>query len=351
MRSALLAAAAAGCILAGVPAAARAQASAPDTCPSSAREPGTAIFEGSVVDRSTRVPLQNVRVRLTWFRRSSTRQSERTTETDRHGTFRFCDAPAATALGVVAGSGQDRSRAEALTLAEDERGSVQLELDAIYSRMYGRIIDHETGRPVAGASIDLGLANMRRITAEDGTFLMDSVPAGVYQIRVQHVAYAEVRDSIDVDWLARIELTIRLAPAAIPIDPIRVVVRSNVLELRGFYERQRRGLGTFLTRQNIDAMHPLAGTDILRRVPGIRLVRQNNWLGLIALGRGSCRYRFVIDGVRIHANYSMDEMPPTWIEGVEIYKGPSEVPIEFAGFAADPSGNCGVIVVWTRNRI
>jgi len=32
---------------------------------------------------------------------------------------------------------------------------LQLRLDATYSRLRGRIIDHETGRPVAAASIDL----------------------------------------------------------------------------------------------------------------------------------------------------------------------------------------------------
>ena len=351
MRSVFLAAAVFGCILSGLPAGARAQAGAADTCPSMEREPGTAIIEGSVVDRTTAVPLQDVSVKVTWYRGSGARQSARSTETDRVGTFRFCDVPAGIVLNLVAESGRDRSRAEALILGEGERGLLQLRLDATYSRLRGRIIDHETGRPVAAASIDLGSAPMRRLTAEDGTFLMDSVPAGVYEIRVQHVAYAEIRDSIDVDWLARLELTIRLAPSAIPIDPIEVVVRSGVLEMRGFYERLGRGIGTFLTRQDIDAMHPLAGTDVLRRVAGIRLVPQNSWPGLIALGRGSCPYRFVVDGVRIHENYSMDEMPPTWIEGVEIYKGPSEVPIEYAGFSADANGNCGVIVVWTRNRI
>ncbi|MCI0435635.1 MAG: TonB-dependent receptor [Gemmatimonadetes bacterium] len=333
--------------LTGAPAAAQENAPA---CSPDERGATTAIVEGSVVDEATRIPLQSVTVHLSWFAPDGRRRSERT-ETDRHGTFRFCDAPVGVVLSVSADKSDADGRAESMILSAGERNIVQLRAEAGYSRVRGRVIDHQTGRPIPSVSFSLGPDALHRLTGEDGAFVLDSVPPGFYTIRVQHVAYAEVVDSIGIDLFARLELTVRLAPAAIPIDPIEVVVRSGVLERRGFYERQERGIGTFVTREQIDATHPLAGTDLLRRIAGIRLATRRNGFGLIAVGRGDCPFRFVIDGLRVHHSFSLDEMPPTWIEGLEIYKGPSEAPIEYAGLSADPNGNCGVIVVWTRIRI
>ncbi len=349
MRNPLLTSAFLTCLAIGTAAPAHPQEPAQE-CATDARPANTAIVEGTVRDRATAVPLQDVTVRLTWFQSRGARQSERTVETDRSGAYRFCEAPAGLVFSVVAEGGSARSRPESMMLGDGERAAVDLRMNAAYSRVRGRVIDHENNQPIAAAVVDLGQGALRRLTADDGTFQLDSIPAGVYTVRVQHVAYAELRDSIAVDHLARLQVTIRIAPTAIPLDPIEVVVRSGTLELRGFYDRQTRGIGTFLSRQEIDAMHALRGTDILRRVAGIRLVQQRNWPGLMAIGRGNCPYRFVIDGVRINEGYSIDEMPPTWIEGIEIYAGPSQVPIEWTSFSSDPNGNCGVIVVWTRNR-
>jgi hypothetical protein len=135
----------------------------------------------------------------------------------------------------------------------------------------------------------------------------------------------------------------------IPIDPITVVVRSLVLERVGFYDRRGRSSGHFVSRQQIDDQHPLVSSEILRRIPGVRLLRGRN--GLTAIARANCPFRFVIDGVRTGPDYTIDLIPTMDIEGLEIYLGPSQVPGEFSGLGSDIGGTCGVIVVWTRRNL
>jgi hypothetical protein len=52
-----------------------------------------------------------------------------------------------------------------------------------------------------------------------------------------------------------------------------------------------------------------------------------------------------VDGVAFgRADDVLDQVGPTDIEGIEIYRRATEVPPEFGGLQA----RCGVILVWTR---
>ena len=59
-----------------------------------------------------------------------------------------------------------------------------------------------------------------------------------------------------------------------------------------------------------------------------------------------CEPAVFIDGVRIRGGAAtIDELvSPLDIAGIEIYRGPADVPVEFGG----PGTNCGAIVIWTR---
>lgn len=62
-------------------------------------------------------------------------------------------------------------------------------------------------------------------------------------------------------------------------------------------------------------------------------------------GFNSCPVEYYIDGVHSGME-SMDNIIPTAIAGIEIYRGPSTTPAIFLG-----TGNrkCGVIAIWTKH--
>src|SRR5687768_13135205 len=61
------------------------------------------------------------------------------------------------------------------------------------------------------------------------------------------------------------------AAEAVPLAPIVVTAVSRRLDAVGFYERQRRGIGTFIGRQQIDAARAQFSSDLMRSVAGVRL--------------------------------------------------------------------------------
>jgi hypothetical protein len=53
-----------------------------------------------------------------------------------------------------------------------------------------------------------------------------------------------------------------------------------------------------------------------------------------------------VDGQLKEWGFSVDEITPNEIHGIEVYSGPSTMPREFATLR--PDGYCGLVMIWTR---
>jgi hypothetical protein len=153
-----------------------------------------------------------------------------------------------------------------------------------------------------------------------------------------------------VDFRSTVELQAALAPAAVRLPPLVVDVRSHVLADAGFYDRKEHAPGAFMTRQQWAHRAPSRTTDVLRSVPGIRIQPGRTGFDNIVLDRRGCAVRYFIDGIRTNPTFQLDEVNLAWIEALEIYRGPAEVPPRFTSFSGSERGSCGVIVIWTRSR-
>ena len=60
---------------------------------------------------------------------------------------------------------------------------------------------------------------------------------------------------------------------------------------------------------------------------------------------GICEVTYYIDGSYVPSGtFHMDDMSPTMVEAVEVYRGPSETPARFR----QRDSACGIIAIWTR---
>jgi hypothetical protein len=308
------------------------------------------IVRGVVTDRDTRVPLRGAEVRLSWRPEGDRRQRDEKTQSDARGAFHFCDAPAGSRVIVKASFAGKSSRGEPVEVSASAPVKVDLQIDAPHSEIVGRVVEYGSGRPVPTATVRLRGTPLTQVTPPDGKFKFSAVPPGRYAVDIQHVAYRAVNDTVELELGTNMDVTVRLAPNVIPLNPLVVTVRSLLLERRGFYERQQRGLGEYVTRAEIERSKPLLASELLRGVAGIRLVRRNSGHGYAALGRGNCAFRYVVNGSRVGPGFELDDVAPEWIEALEVYRGPATIPMEFSTFGNDFGGSCGVIVIWTRNR-
>jgi hypothetical protein len=246
----------------------------------------------------------------------------------------------------------------------------------------GKVLDAATGAGVAETAVRALSPEGRDVghgrTGADGTFSFQlRVPATVH-IEAQRTGYrTTTTGELPVGLHETVNVEVKLSAAAIAIEPLRVTARvqpprRRTLELNGFYDRERQGIGKYLRREEIERHGRSNLAQVLSYVPGTAVLRRgmhdyiyfprNGGPGLGRLrssaGRApakwgppgnGCLPRLFVDGMR--AAYDIDSdinsvVDPEQVEAVELFRGPSEIPVEFN----DSNSQCGVILIWTRTE-
>jgi len=212
----------------------------------------------------------------------------------------------------------------------------------------GRVLEHETERPLAGAAVSLasGPGGTRgigtRVTNDDGRFLFRRVPPGTYRILVTLLGYRDLQDTLQVTLGSDLDMVLPLSVSPIELEPLVVVTERRDWGIMGDFEaRRRRGFGTFFDREYIESRNPGRFTDLLRMVPGVRVLPRGQFDYSVRM-RGGCTPDVWVDGVRLVTPEGLDQILHTMdVEAVEVYHS-STLPVQFG------SNNCGGILVWTR---
>jgi outer membrane receptor for monomeric catechols len=119
------------------------------------------------------------------------------------------------------------------------------------------------------------------------------------------------------------------------------------------FERRRRvGIRKFLDRKEIEQVNSLYLSDVLRRVPGVRLMlnAKGRWVVRMAravgLNNSTCQPQVYLDGISFPVvdEFGIDAIFATDMEAIEVFRGPSEVPPQYGG----ANSACGVILMWTK---
>ena len=206
------------------------------------------------------------------------------------------------------------------------------------------------------AGVDLSLideadSTVARVTSDDrGRFRLPAPDGGVFIVRAVHLGYAEVEADVLVHEAEALEVELRMAPEAIPLEPLLVVGRREVKKgtIEEFYDRMARmkqaGQGQFLTREQIEARRSLSLALIMNTIPGVWVQGINGTPRLrksSPRGKGIfCSPEFFLDGRPMLGGFR--NFFPDDLEGIEVYRGYAEaVPGEFPD-------ECGQIFLWRR---
>lgn len=215
------------------------------------------------------------------------------------------------------------------------------------ARIIGRITSAESGEPIAGAEVYLKNTNHRSVTSKGGLFELDDLPAGQYSLAIHYLGAESEEFTVRLSPREKVDVAFRLEMRVIPVPELTVTVdqRPPVGKLYGFYRRSESGPGYFLTRDDIADSQATRTTDLLRRVPGLDITGRPTFdrTPVTMSRKKGCVPDFYVDGA--HAPFfDVDDIPPRDLAGVEVYRGNSEVPVEFKH-----ADRCGVIVLWTRD--
>lgn len=207
-------------------------------------------------------------------------------------------------------------------------------------------------------------------TDSSGVFRFATLPAGDYLMSARRLGYDVVFRTFHVAADRETAVRVAMIPlvqrmATITVSGHRVTYPARLEEP---YKRAARGVGHFITREQIDSLGPVDLTAVLMRVPGVR-AKWNvvEFARCTELGRNNQKVQVWVDGQR-WTNYTLDhqvsdpdpearkqeitlnvtasdvvrDIAPSSVQLIEIFSGPSTIPVDYLNDA------CAVILIWRK---
>ena len=219
--------------------------------------------------------------------------------------------------------------------------------------IHGRVLVLGDTIGVSGADLTLtdstGFLIARVQTNTIGEFRLPAPGAGPFQIRASRIGFSAVSARVMVREMEAVEVELRMAEEAIPLEPIIVVARREIRmgTLDEFYDRmarmKQRGAGQFLTKEQLENRISMSLPLLLQTLPGVWLDSSGQSIQLLnpSATRGTfCQPEYFLDGRPMLGGYR--EILVLDLEGVEVYRGYSE---SVHGYFPN---RCGQIFLWRK---
>ena len=212
----------------------------------------------------------------------------------------------------------------------------------------GRVISAETGKPLPRAQVIIDSTRRGAITDSAGEFRLPDVSPGSRTVRVRLIGFATAETQVDLRPKVITDVTFILDRQALRVEELKVTVPGGTegkLDRVGFQRRRERGLGVFVTPEEIERRNPDNPSDLLRNLPGLRVGRPVLGQSPVRVVRGhnECAPMIYLDGQKARG-LDIDQLRKEDVLAMEVYRGAAEIPPQFS-FQLN---GCGVVVIWTQ---
>jgi Carboxypeptidase regulatory-like domain len=307
---------------------------------------------GVVKDAATRAHLDGAGVVLRWLRITqteatnvTTRELSLTARTDSTGTYYACGVSRDTKVTLRGYAASDSTGLIDLQLGA--RGVSRQDLIIALAPARRPAVLRGTARtdertPLIGGRVSVAEGPSTVVEA-DGRFMLRGVPPGTQWVTVSAIGRTRAGQAVDLLPGDTTRLDVALSRLTVLLAPVRVVARPSRL-LEQFEERRRMGQGYGRTEEELAG----AGTvrAVLGSLPTVRFGRGpavTDFVVLLPSPVGHCVATLYIDGFR--SDYEqLASYHPRDLAGVEVHPRAITAPTQFQPV----SGDCGVVLVWTK---
>jgi carboxypeptidase-like protein/TonB-dependent receptor-like protein len=257
--------------------------------------------------------------------------------------------------------------AATLTLLPIARGNSQ-------SILVGVVRDARSKTPLPAAEVIIEELKLHARTNTQGRYRIEDIAAGRYNVAVRLLGYDSASTLVGFSGADSTARDFDLVTHAQRLAEIPVRGKSEPLgtaKLRVFAARREKGIGHFISAEELQNQLNRQTGDILQKIPGTWILR-NNSAAYVAVSRGEqsiepnqvariclpgkgcskmgCAAAVFVDGAVVYrgepdeAPFDVNTIPPSQIAGIEFYSGPSQMPPELNATRR----TCGALVIWTK---
>ncbi|MEX1187551.1 MAG: carboxypeptidase regulatory-like domain-containing protein [Gemmatimonadaceae bacterium] len=318
---------------------------------------GSGALIGLVLNADSEEPVAGAEVRLWWIEvtvgeRVGMRNEphQRVATTDESGRYKLCGLPTELSANIHAASGSDSTITLPITYGAPGLGMATLYLGTSDAGAAGAqagttatggaevrgVVVDGAGDPLPGARVALATRPDAAVTDSAGAFVLSGQPSGTQALVARKLGFEPAEIILNLTRREPREVTVRLGAFVPVLEAVLVQARrSAALERAGFTERQRMGLGRFMTQDDLNKRLAIEVSDFLRHLPPPRETGFS----------GACTHYWV-DGSRWREATPDDFMTPQEVAAIEVYDG-AAVPPQFQSF----EGTCRVVVIWTKWKL
>ena len=218
--------------------------------------------------------------------------------------------------------------------------------------MEGWTVDSRSGRAISFARVSLtdsaGKEIARTLSDSSGFFRLRPGEPGTYLLYAEAPGFLSgIEGPLELASTDTLLVGYSLQPAPIQLDSLTISVdpRSSRLQEVGFFRRAQAGREIRLDRRAIEQrLEARDIRDLLVGIPGVSITNEGVSLRGMStlLGRAHRGFRWM--RILVSAEGWEKAVHPMHIEGLEIFRRPSEAPAQYAG----AQSGCGVVLIWTR---
>jgi hypothetical protein len=349
-------------------------------CPPARRAMGPAALVGFVHDADTDAPADGAKVSLLYYESDplGLKKTPRVRESPigKDGTYRICGLPAQLSgklqvfrnglqtgeVPVILGDSGSQilamrsmsiaSQVQKVAVASTDTGAGTKTIVKGRARVSGKVVN-KYGQPIGRARVELQNTGQATLTKPNGEFVLDSLPSGTQTLEVRQLGYSPTDVPVELSMSRSENVTVKMADYVPVLSEMRVTAqREKGLNDVGFNDRKRSGMGYYLDADQLKMRQTMQFSDMLRTVPGIRVIPAGDGTNVIQSSRdptGGC-VTFYVDGSPWQQMTPGDLdtfVRPDEVAALEVYNG-ATTPAQFQ--QAGNSG-CTTVVIWTQRRI
>lgn len=292
----------------------------------------------------------------------------RSVRTDHRGVFISCGLPL-TEVAIEAVSDSGVAAPVRVQLSDVQPVAV---LGLVLKRrsdagvLTGTIISDADGRALADVEVAIRALGLRVFSDTAGRFYLRNVPVGEHTLDARRIGYRGASHQVVIAAGVRTRRNLVLSRVAV-LEAIEVEAGAP---LPGFEEHRRVGLGTFITRADIEKTRGAPLSTLMREIPAVRVVGvraasvASNRRAATLSGVGfkcpephekvlgyicACYAQVYLDNQLVYRGpddpfFDINSIPPESVEAIEYYSGPAQTPARYSRL----NSQCGVVVIHTR---
>jgi TonB-dependent starch-binding outer membrane protein SusC len=215
----------------------------------------------------------------------------------------------------------------------------------------GTVLD-SAGRRMDHASVTITGTRLGASTDSAGRYVIGQVPLGTIELKVRRLGYWADSMKVAVTDSVPVRADFRIRQQVVELLGTEIVADPNTGKMGAFNQRRSRGVGSFITRADIEKRQASSVSELLRYLPGVAVSQRmagepqpvHMQRSVNTTTTGKCSVQIYVDG-HPYQNGNVDDFNPNGVEGIEVYRSASEIPGAFRARDA----TCGVIAIWTRD--